>query len=353
MSLHETLDSLTQALEAKLGQALSLDSLEKLRVEYLGRKGEIAALMSRLAELSKEERPAFGQAVNVVKEKITLAIESKKAELVKKQEQEFVDSFDHTMQARKSWQGSIHPINLVMEDICRILQECGFDVVVGPEVETDYYNFETLNFPHDHPARDMQDTLFIADKILLRTHTSPMQVRAMKERKPPLAVIAPGKVYRRDSDLTHTPMFHQVEGLLVGEKISLANLRGILSALCKGLFGDETKLRFRPSFFPFTEPSMEVDVSCMRCKGVGELNNEPCRICKTTGWLEILGSGMVDPAVFEAVGYDPKEITGFAFGLGVERIAMLKYGINDLRMNFENDVRFLSQFSQGDSWRRA
>ncbi len=353
MSLHNTLDSLTKALETRLSQALSLEDIEKLRVEYLGRKGEIAALMSRLAELSKEERPAFGQAVNVVKEKITLAIEEKKSQLIQKQEEELVNSFDHTMQARKPWHGSIHPINLVMEDICRILQEFGFDVVVGPEVETDYYNFETLNFPHDHPARDMQDTLFIADKILLRTHTSPMQVRAMKERKPPLAVIAPGKVYRRDSDLTHTPMFHQVEGLLVGEKISLAHLRGILSALCKGLFGEDTKTRFRPSFFPFTEPSMEVDVSCMRCKGVGEVNNEPCRICKTTGWLEILGSGMVDPAVFEAVGYDPKEVTGFAFGLGVERIAMLKYAINDLRMNFENDVRFLQQFSQGDSWRRS
>ena len=198
----------------------------------------------------------------------------------------------------------------------------------------------------------MQDTLFIADKILLRTHTSPMQIRAMKERKPPLAVIAPGKVYRRDSDITHTPMFHQVEGLLVGEKISLANLRAILSSLCKSLFGESTQLRFRPSFFPFTEPSMEVDVTCMKCNGKGISHNEPCRICKTTGWLEILGSGMVDPAVFEAVGYNSKEITGFAFGLGVERIAMLKYGINDLRMNFENNVKFLRQFSQGDSWRR-
>ncbi len=353
MDLHEKLKSLTHSLENELNQALSLELVEKLRVDFLGRKGQVAELMSRLQELSKEERPSFGQAVNQVKEKITLAIEEKKAEVLKKQEEEFVANFDHTTQARKPWHGSIHPINLVMEDICRILQEFGFDVVVGPEVETDYYNFETLNFPHDHPARDMQDTLFVADKILLRTHTSPMQVRAMKERKPPLAILAPGKVYRRDSDVTHTPMFHQVEGLLVGENISLAHLRGILSALCKSLFGEDTKVRFRPSFFPFTEPSMEVDVTCMACHGEGSIQNEPCRICKTTGWLEILGSGMVDPAVFDAVGYDSETITGFAFGLGVERIAMLKYGINDLRMNFENDVRFLKQFSQGDSWRRT
>lgn len=353
MDLRETLESLTTTLKSELDQALSLDRLEKIRVDFLGRRGSIAGLMSRLQELSREERPQFGQAINAVKENIIAAIEKKKAELQKKQEEDFVNKFDHTIQARQPWHGSIHPINLVMEDICRILQEFGFETVVGPEVETDYYNFETLNFPHDHPARDMQDTLFIADKILLRTHTSPMQVRTMKERKPPLAVIVPGKVYRRDSDVTHTPMFHQVEGLLVGEKISLAHLRGILSALCKGLFGEDTKVRFRPSFFPFTEPSLEVDVTCMRCNGAGHVNNEPCRICKTTGWLEILGAGMVDPAVFEAVGYDPTQVTGFAFGLGVERIAMLKYSISDLRMNFENDVRFLSQFSLGDSWRRS
>ncbi len=353
MDLREKLDSLTQSFKNELSQVLSLDGIEKLRVDFLGRKGQIADLMSQLGQLSKEERPQFGQAVNAIKEKITEAVEKRKADLVKEQEEAFVNSFDHTTQGRQPWHGSIHPINIVMEDICQVLQDFGFDVVVGPEVETDYYNFETLNFPHDHPARDMQDTLFVADKILMRTHTSPMQVRAMKERTPPLAVIAPGKVYRRDSDITHTPMFHQVEGLLVGEKISLAHLRGILSAMCKTLFGEETKVRFRPSFFPFTEPSMEVDVSCMRCKGEGHLNGEPCRICKTTGWLEILGSGMVDPAVFEAVGYDPEVVTGFAFGLGVERIAMLKYGINDLRMNFENDVRFLSQFSLGDSWRRS
>ncbi len=353
MNLREKLDSLTVSLTSELGQVLSLDGIEKLRVEYLGRKGHIAELMTKLQELPKEERPQFGQAVNAVKVRITEAIETKKTELQQKQEEEFVNNFDHTTQGRQPWHGSIHPINLVMEDICRVLQDFGFDTVVGPEVETDYYNFETLNFPHDHPARDMQDTLFVADKILLRTHTSPMQVRAMKERKPPLAVIAPGKVYRRDSDVTHTPMFHQVEGLIVGEKISLSHLRGILSALCKTLFGEETKTRFRPSFFPFTEPSMEVDVTCMKCKGEGHVDGEPCRICKTTGWLEILGSGMVDPAVFESVGYNPDEVTGFAFGLGVERIAMLKYGINDLRMNFENDVRFLSQFSLGDSWRRS
>ncbi len=363
MNLRETLDSLKQTLNNELSQAVSLEKVEKLRIEFLGRKGSISELMSRLQELPKEERPAFGQAVNAAKEEITSALEAKKNEVLEQQEKDFLESFDCTMQSRLPWQGSVHPINTVMEDICRILNDFGFETVVGPEVETDYYNFETLNFPHDHPARDMQDTLFIADKVLLRTHTSPMQIRAMKERTrsdgsiPHLAIIAPGKVYRRDSDLTHTPMFHQVEALLVGEKIALTHLRGILSALCKSLFGEETKVRFRPSFFPFTEPSLEADVTCMKCGGAGQVEvdgeTNSCRICKSTGWLEILGSGMVDPAVFEAVGYDPKKVSGFAFGLGVERIAMLKYGISDLRMNFENDVRFLSQFEMGNSWRRT
>ncbi len=212
-------------------------------------------------------------------------------------------------------------------------------------METDYYNFEALNIPRDHPARDMQDTLYITENIVLRTHTSPVQARTMLSRKPPLAVVAPGKVYRRDSDLTHTPMFHQIEGLMVGQDITMANLRGILTAFIQAIFGKHTKARFRPSFFPFTEPSAEVDISCVICGGAGHIGNEPCRVCKTTGWVEILGSGMVDPAVFKAVGY-PEDISGFAFGLGVERVAMLKYGIDDLRLFFENDARFLSQFGQ-------
>jgi phenylalanyl-tRNA synthetase alpha chain len=231
-----------------------------------------------------------------------------------------------------------------MTEICDIFKGLGYDIVTGPEVENDFYNFEALNLPPEHPARDMQDTLYVTDNILLRTHTSPMQARTMLKQKPPLAIIAPGKVYRRDSDITHTPMFHQIEGLLVGEKVSLAELRGTLTAFLQEVFGPETKVRFRPSFFPFTEPSVEVDISCCMCGGEGEVDCQPCRVCKQTGWVEILGCGMVDPEVFKKVGYDPEKYTGFAFGLGVERVAMLKYGIGDLRMFFENDVRFLNQF---------
>jgi phenylalanyl-tRNA synthetase alpha chain len=237
----------------------------------------------------------------------------------------------------------------MMEELCRILNNMGFETVDGPEAETDFHNFEALNFPKDHPARDMQDTLFLGDGLLMRTHTSPMQVRAMLERKkPPIAVIAPGKVYRRDYDLTHSPMFHQIEGLLVDDAVSLAHLRGVLTHLLRELFGPDVALRFRPSFFPFTEPSVEVDMSCVICRGSGRKGGgtdgeDACRICKGTGWLEILGAGMVDPAVFAAVGFDPS-CTGFAFGLGVERVAMLKYGIDDLRLFFENDLRFLGRF---------
>ena len=232
-----------------------------------------------------------------------------------------------------------------MEEICEIFKGLGFEIVSGPEVEIDYYNFEALNMPPEHPARDMQDTLYITDKVLMRTHTSPVQARTMLHRKPPLAVVAPGKVYRRDSDLTHTPMFHQIEGLMVGEGISMAHLRGTLTAFVRAIFGGDTQVRFRPSFFPFTEPSAEVDISCCICGGKGHSGDAPCRVCKTTGWVEILGCGMVDPAVFEAVGYDP-EVSGFAFGMGVERVTMLKYGIGDLRMFFENDTRFLGQFAR-------
>ena len=243
------------------------------------------------------------------------------------------------------WRGSLHPVTLVMEDVCRVFTDMGYQVADGPEVDTDFHCFEALNMPPDHPARDMQDTLYIREKVVLRTHTSTMQVRTMLARKPPVAVIAPGKVYRRDSDVTHTPMFHQIEGLLVDRKVTLTDLRGTLTAFLKTMFGGNTRVRFRPSFFPFTEPSVEVDMSCTACGGSGHPRGNPCRICKGTGWLEILGSGMVDPAVFEAVGYDPEQVTGFAFGVGVERIAMLRYGLADLRMNFENDVRFLGQFT--------
>jgi phenylalanyl-tRNA synthetase alpha chain len=234
--------------------------------------------------------------------------------------------------------GALHPITQVMDEICDIFSKMGFDVVEGPEVETDYYNFEALNIPKDHPARDMQDTFYVSETVVLRTHTSPVQIRMMEQGHPPVRVIVPGKVFRCDSDITHTPMFHQVEGLLVDEGVSFGDLKGTLTAFVHHMFDAETALRFRPSFFPFTEPSAEVDIICVMCRGAG------CRVCSHTGWLEILGSGMVHPALFEKVGYDPDQYTGFAFGMGVDRIAMLKYGIDDIRKFFENDARFLMQF---------
>ena len=245
---------------------------------------------------------------------------------------------DVTLPGRRLPQGRLHPLTRINREVCDIFLHLGFETVEGPEVELDYYNFEALNIPADHPARDMQDTFYFNDKVLLRTHTSPMQIRVMEKRQPPVRVIAPGRVYRRDSDLTHTPMFHQVEGLLVDKGVTFADLKGVLTAFVHQMFGEEVGVRFRPSYFPFTEPSAEVDIECVICRGAG------CRVCQTTGWLEVLGSGMVHPAVFEAVGYDPEVYTGFAFGLGVERIAMLKYGVDDIRLFFENDLRFLRQF---------
>ena len=240
---------------------------------------------------------------------------------------------------RAPWRGSLHPTTLVTEEICQIFQGLGFDVASGPEVEIDYYNFEALNMPPEHPARDMQDTLYVTEKVLMRTHTSPVQARTMLAHKPPLAVIAPGKVYRCDSDISHTPMFHQIEGLLVDEGVTFGDLKGVLTEFVRLVFGEGVGVRFRPSFFPFTEPSAEVDIACLICGGKG------CRVCKNSGWLEILGCGMVDPEVFKSVGYDPEKYSGFAFGMGIERITMLKYGINDIRLFFENDLRFLKQFT--------
>jgi len=344
MSLITELEELIPNLEAELVRAFSLQELEQARVACLGRKGSLARIMARLPELAPAERPAVGQKANEVKTLLTELMERRKAALEALAEAERLSGFDASLPGRVPWQGSRHPTTLVIEEICNIFQSLGYEVVSGPEVEADYYNFEALNMPPEHPARDMQDTLYITERVLMRTHTSPVQVRAMKSRKPPLAVIVPGKVYRRDSDLTHTPMFHQIEGLLVGKEVSLAQLRGTLTIFLREVFGSETRVRFRPSFFPFTEPSAEADISCGICGGKGHTGKDACRVCKGTGWVEILGCGMVDPAVFEAVGYDPEEVTGFAFGLGVERVAMLKYGIGDLRMFFENDVRFLAQF---------
>lgn len=344
MNLTHELEGLVLELESGLDRASSLDGLEELRVEFLGRKGKLAQIMQRLPELSVEDRPAVGKTANIVKQQLTDLFDGRKNALVQAAEGARLSLFDPSIPGRQPWQGSLHPVTLVMTEICDIFKGLGYDIVTGPEVENDFYNFEALNMPSDHPARDMQDTLYVTEEILMRTHTSPLQIRTMKQRKPPVAAIAPGKVYRRDSDLTHTPMFHQIEGFMVDHKVSMAELRGTLTAFLQAVFGGDTKVRFRPSFFPFTEPSAEVDISCCICGGKGTVNGAPCRVCKQTGWVEILGCGMIDPEVFKSVGYDPELYSGFAFGLGVERVTMLKYGIGDLRMFFENDVRFLSQF---------
>ncbi len=345
MDLKSFLDQIEKIKETcvkELERVTSAQEVDEVRIKYLGRKGELANLMKVLPSLSKEDKPKAGKIANEIKKLLTELIEEKGrallGDLSKKR------SLDLTLPGRERWIGSIHPINITIQEICNVFTSLGYEIVTGPEIETDFYNFEALNIPKDHPARDMQDTLYITDSILLRTHTSPLQIRTMLKTKPPVAAIAPGKVYRRDSDLTHSPMFHQIEGFLVDKDVCMADLRGTLTYFVQHIFHEDTKVRFRPSFFPFTEPSAEVDISCVICNGKGTINNEPCRVCKQTGWVEILGCGMIDPKVFEAVGYDPEEYSGFAFGLGVERVAMLKYGINDLRMFFENDIRFLSQF---------
>lgn len=344
-SLVQELEALVPQFKEALAEISGDADLEELRVQFLGRKGLLAEKLSGLKDLSAEDRPLAGKTGNAVKMELTGLFEERTAELARAKVDSDLSKFDPTMPGRTPEMGSLHPISLVMEEICGIFTGLGFDVVSGPEIETDWYNFEALNLPPEHPARDMQDTLYITDNVVLRTHTSPLQVRTMLDRQPPVAVIAPGKVYRRDSDLTHTPMFHQIEGILVDKEVSMADLRGTLTSFIRQVFGKDTRVRFRPSFFPFTEPSAEVDISCVMCGGKGHINGETCRVCKQTGWVEILGCGMVDPEVFKAVGYDPEIYTGFAFGLGIERIAMLKYGIGDLRMFFENDTRFLGQFA--------
>ncbi len=344
-ALKEEAEILEKDFDQDLQKDLTEDLLEKIKVKYFGRKGKLNALFSLIPKLGKEERRDAGKFLNQLKEKLQKDFDDKLKELKDKKRLAEKSAFDSSLPGRRYWIGTLHPITLVIEELCDIFKELGFEIVTGPEVENDFYNFEALNIPKDHPARDMQDTLYITDTILLRTHTSPIQVRSMLTKSPPIAIIAPGKVYRRDADLTHSPMFHQIEGLLVDENVTMAHLKGILNYFLKKFFSPTTRLRFRPSYFPFTEPSAEVDISCVICKGKGKINGSPCRVCKQTGWVEILGCGMVDPEVFKAVGYDSEKYSGFAFGLGVERVAMLKYGINDLRLFFENDVRFLNQFS--------
>ncbi len=332
-----------QSLETEARQGLqNLDDknlLEDFRIRFLGRKGKFSTIMRQLGTVAAEDRPRIGQLANTIKTEIEKLFEDKLQAL--NAASGGADSRtgpDLTLPGRYPAAGKLHPVTQVMRETCEIFENLGFSVAEGPDIELDYYNFEALNIPAHHPARDMHDTFYVNDSILLRTHTSPMQARIMEAQQPPLRVIAPGKVYRCDSDITHTPMFHQVEGFLVDTDISFADLKGVLTVFTQKMFKKDLPLRFRPSFFPFTEPSAEVDIACVMCDGAG------CRVCKKTGWLEILGSGMIDPEVFKMVGYDPEIYSGFAFGLGIERIAMLKYGIDDIRLFYENDQRFLSQF---------
>ncbi len=338
--MREVLEQIKERAISELSKLEDLKSLKEFKVKFLGKKGEVTQLVKRLKEVAPEERPVIGRLINEIKQLLESRIAEKEKELkeLEKQRRFEKERIDVTLPGRFPAFGLKHPIVQVMEEVVDVFRSMGFQVAEGPEIEEDYYNFEALNIPPDHPARDMQDTFYVSDRVLLRTHTSPVQIRVMKKYPLPIRIIAPGRVYRRDFDVSHTPMFHQVEGLLVDEGVTFAELKGTLQEFARRIFGEETKVRFRPSFFPFTEPSAEMDIGCVICGGEG------CRVCKGTGWLEILGCGMVDPEVFKSVGYDTEKVTGYAFGLGVERIAMLKFGIDDIRLFFENDLRFLSQF---------
>ena len=329
----------TEVLQA-LEEIKTLDALESLRITYFGRRGKLTDVMKGMGKLSKEERPEIGKLANAVRATLTEAFEAVTERLHRQQQEQQLEaeSVDITLPGRKPAYGKAHPVMQILERIESIFRQMGFDVVTGPNVETEYYNFDALNTPADHPARDLHDTFYLTNGHLLRTHTSPVQIRTMENQKPPIRIIVPGKCYRVDYDVSHTPMFHQVEGLLVDRHTTFSELKGILTSFARQMFGDQTQMRFRPHFFPFTEPSAEVDISCTVCRGNG------CRSCGNTGWIEILGAGAVDPAVFEAVNYGPDEVTGFAFGMGVERIANLQFRVPDIRTFYENDLRFLRQF---------
>ncbi len=335
--MEQQIEQILQQALGELQSASQAAQLQSFSVQYLGRKGLVTQYLRNISQLPAEQRPMAGKRANEIKNILEEALQQALHEIEARQAAQDV-GIDVSLPGRAVFQGSIHPITQITRQICEIFTAMGFAVAEGPEVELDHYNFESLNIPKNHPARDMQDTFYVSESIVLRTHTSPIQVRYMETHAPPVKIIAPGKVYRCDSDITHTPMFHQVEGLVVGESISFGDLKGILTVFVHRMFDDQTSLRFRPSYFPFTEPSAEVDILCVMCRGKG------CRVCKQTGWLEVLGSGMVHPAVFENVGYDTSRYTGFAFGMGVERIAMLKFGIDDIRKYYENDIRFLKQF---------
>ncbi len=338
--MQQELDKLIKAAQKVVDSAENLSALDQVRVQYLGKKGEITRQMQTLGKLPHEERRDAGKIINLAKQKVQGAIEQRReilkaAELNAKLEAEAIDV---TLPGRGHQNGGLHPVTRTLQRIEALFTQLGFEIAEGPEIEDDYHNFEALNIPESHPARAMHDTFYFDEHTVLRTHTSPVQIRVMSEHKPPLRIIAPGRVYRCDSDLTHTPMFHQVEGFLVDEQVSFADLKGILYEFLRNFFEKDIDVRFRPSYFPFTEPSAEVDIQCVMCGGDG------CRVCSHTGWLEVLGCGMVHPKVFGHVNIDKEKFTGFAFGMGVERLAMLRYGVNDLRLFFENDLRFLQQF---------
>ncbi|MFA6548549.1 MAG: phenylalanine--tRNA ligase subunit alpha [Candidatus Margulisiibacteriota bacterium] len=337
--MHEKIKQIeVEALQAIAG-AQTVQSLDDARVRYLGKKSAIMEAMKSLAEISPDERPAFGALINTTKEAIEKALRDKKIILLQSEQRKKIEAekIDVTLPGKGIRRGKIHPITRIMEEAKNIFMRMGFESAEGPEVETEYYNFDGLNIPPHHPSRDMWSTLFV-EGGLLRTHTSPVQIRVMEKHKPPLAIIAPGRVYRRDYDASHSPVFHQLEGFLVNENVTFGDLKGTLTEFLRQMFGKEKRVRFRPSFFPFTEPSAEVDVECILCGGEG------CRLCKDTGWIEILGSGMIDPNVFKAVGYDAEKYSGYAFGMGIDRIAMLKYGVDSIHLFYENDMRFLEQF---------
>ncbi|MFZ5942482.1 MAG: phenylalanine--tRNA ligase subunit alpha [Bacillota bacterium] len=340
--MREQLEKIKKEFNGVLSKISTLEELNDLKVKYLGKKGELTQVLRGMGELSPEERPLIGQLANEVRDELTAIFEEEmqKIKMGEQAEKLNKETIDVTLPGKPVLRGTKHPLTLVIEEAKQIFMGLGFQIAEGPEIETDYYNFEALNLPKDHPARDMQDTFYITPEVVLRTHTSPVQVRSMESLTPqlPVKIICPGKVYRKDDDATHSPMFHQIEGLVIDKGIRMSDLKGVLLVFAQQMFGQDREIRFRPSYFPFTEPSAEVDVSCGICGGQG------CKSCSYTGWLEILGSGMVHPNVLKYGGYDPQQVTGFAFGMGVERIAMLKYGINDMRLLFDNDLRFLQQF---------
>lgn len=332
--------SLKQSFLSEIDTVSDMAELQQLKAKYTGRKGLVTAQMKALSSVPPEQKPAFGKSVNELRDFVDQTLGQKELLFrdAEKQKRLLSEKIDITLPGKPCLPGKTHPLNKVLDEIKDIFVPMGFSIHEGPEIELDYYNFEALNIPKHHPARDMQDTFYVSDDVVLRTHTSPVQVRVMEKKKPPLKIIAPGKVYRCDADISHTPMFHQVEGLMVDKDISFCDLKGVLGLFIHSFFGKDTPVRFRPSYFPFTEPSAEVDIGCIFCAGKG------CRVCKTTGWLEVMGCGMVNPKVFEMSGYAPDEFTGFAFGMGVERLTMLKYAIDDIRLFYENDLRFLRQF---------